>query len=54
MAVGALVTGVFGMNLLSHVEDHPRLFWPVTGGIYAFIVLATAAALVAFGRAGVL
>mmetsp|Transcript_30514 Transcript_30514/g.68231 ORF Transcript_30514/g.68231 Transcript_30514/m.68231 type:complete len:158 (+) Transcript_30514:271-744(+) len=27
----ALVTGLFGMNLLSHVENSPYLFWLVTG-----------------------
>jgi len=30
VAMGALVTGVFGMNLLSGWEMHPSLFYKVT------------------------
>eukprot|EP00752_Nemacystus_decipiens_P012091 g10718.t1 len=40
VTLGALVTGVFGMNLLSGWEEKPRAFWSVTGGIYGCIVLS--------------
>jgi len=33
ISLGALVTGLFGMNLLSHVENNPNLFWAVTVAI---------------------
>ncbi|CAN0114704.1 unnamed protein product [Ectocarpus sp. 12 AP-2014] len=42
VALGALVTGVFGMNLLSGWEEKPQMFWQVTGGIYGCIVLSIA------------
>ncbi|CAM9462193.1 unnamed protein product [Ectocarpus sp. 6 AP-2014] len=42
VALGALVTGVFGMNLLSGWEEKPQTFWQVTGGIYGCIVLSIA------------
>lgn len=42
VTLGALVTGVFGMNLLSGWEDKPSAFWGVTGGIYVCIVLSIA------------
>ncbi|CAM9248928.1 unnamed protein product [Ascophyllum nodosum] len=43
VALGALVTGVFGMNLISGWEMNPHAFWRLTGGIYGFIVLCIAA-----------
>ena len=30
-AIGALIAGIFGMNLDSDVQDSPNLFWPVAG-----------------------
>eukprot|EP01032_Pedospumella_encystans_P017843 gene17843-20322_t len=33
VSCAALVTGVFGMNLLSHVEHQPLMFWTVTLGL---------------------
>ncbi|KAJ0778342.1 putative magnesium transporter MRS2 [Helianthus annuus] len=33
LAVGALVTGIFGMNLRSYLEEHVFAFWLTTGGI---------------------
>jgi len=31
VGIGAMVTGAFGMNLLSRLEDHPNMFWGVVG-----------------------
>lgn len=31
VGVGGLVAGVFGMNLLSGIEEHPFAFWIVSG-----------------------
>jgi hypothetical protein len=39
---GALVTGVFGMNLLSNLEMHPTLFYCVVAAIFCSIVAITA------------
>ena len=39
---GALITGVFGMNLLSNLEAHPTLFYFVVAGIFCGIVSITA------------
>jgi hypothetical protein len=33
VACAALVTGLFGMNLLSHVEHHPMMFWAIAGAL---------------------
>lgn len=33
VAVGALVAGIFGMNLRSYLEEHVSAFWLTTGGI---------------------
>ncbi|MFS7915804.1 putative Mg2+ transporter protein, CorA-like/Zinc transport protein ZntB [Helianthus anomalus] len=33
LAVGALVSGIFGMNLRSYLEEHVFAFWLTTGGI---------------------
>ncbi|XP_065868308.1 magnesium transporter MRS2-11, chloroplastic isoform X2 [Euphorbia lathyris] len=33
VAVGALVAGIFGMNLKSYLEEHVFAFWLTTGGI---------------------
>ncbi|KAE9587977.1 hypothetical protein Lalb_Chr22g0350511 [Lupinus albus] len=33
LAVGALVAGIFGMNLKSYLEEHVFAFWLTTGGI---------------------
>ncbi|XP_019181714.1 PREDICTED: magnesium transporter MRS2-11, chloroplastic-like [Ipomoea nil] len=33
VAVGALVAGIFGMNLKSYLEEHMYAFWLTTGGI---------------------
>lgn len=33
VACAALVTGLFGMNLLSHWEHHPLAFWAVAAGL---------------------
>jgi hypothetical protein len=40
VACAALVTGMFGMNLLSHVEHHPRMFWGVAGALAVGMVLS--------------
>ncbi|EPS69264.1 hypothetical protein M569_05502, partial [Genlisea aurea] len=34
VAVGALVAGIFGMNLRSFLEEHMFAFWTTTGGIF--------------------
>lgn len=36
---GALVAGIFGQNLTSGLEDHPQLFYYVSGGIMSWYVL---------------
>ena len=33
VACAALVTGLFGMNLRSHAEAHPFVFWVVTAAL---------------------
>ena len=33
VAVAAMVTGLFGMNLVSHWEASPRAFWAVTAAL---------------------
>ncbi|CAN1252651.1 Magnesium transporter MRS2-11, chloroplastic [Linum perenne] len=33
VAIGALVAGIFGMNLKSYLEEHVFAFWLTTGGI---------------------
>ncbi|GAB2242502.1 hypothetical protein Droror1_Dr00019277 [Drosera rotundifolia] len=33
VAVGALIAGIFGMNLKSYLEEHVFAFWLTTGGI---------------------
>ncbi|CAM9320049.1 unnamed protein product [Choristocarpus tenellus] len=40
VALGALVTGVFGMNLLSGWEEHPGAFWTVTASIYGGMLVS--------------
>ncbi|CAJ1955828.1 unnamed protein product [Sphenostylis stenocarpa] len=44
VAVGALVAGIFGMNLKSYLEEHVLAFWLTTagiiiGGIIAFFLM---------------
>lgn len=33
VAIGALVSGIFGMNLKSYLEEHAFAFWLTTAGI---------------------
>ncbi|CAL0324190.1 unnamed protein product [Lupinus luteus] len=40
VAVGALVAGIFGMNLKSYLEEHVFAFWLTTGGIIVGAVIA--------------
>ncbi|XP_071738598.1 magnesium transporter MRS2-11, chloroplastic [Rutidosis leptorrhynchoides] len=40
VAVGALVAGIFGMNLKSYLEEHVFAFWLTTGGIIFGAVMA--------------
>ncbi|KAF5770133.1 putative Mg2+ transporter protein, CorA-like/Zinc transport protein ZntB [Helianthus annuus] len=40
VAVGALVAGIFGMNLKSYLEEHVFAFWLTTGGIIFGAVVA--------------
>ncbi|WRX31724.1 Mg2+ transporter protein [Theobroma cacao] len=40
MAVGALVAGIFGMNLKSYLEEHVFAFWLTTAGIIVGAVVA--------------
>ncbi|XP_028777241.1 magnesium transporter MRS2-11, chloroplastic isoform X2 [Neltuma alba] len=39
VAVGALVAGIFGMNLKSYLEEHVFAFWLTTGGIIVGAVI---------------
>ncbi|CAN6441038.1 unnamed protein product [Victoria cruziana] len=39
IAVGALVAGVFGMNLKSYLEEHVFAFWLTTAGIFVGVVI---------------
>ncbi|CAE6440992.1 unnamed protein product [Rhizoctonia solani] len=41
MSAGALPAAIFGMNLVSHLEDHPWAFWEVTAGIGMIAFVAT-------------
>ncbi|XP_060169706.1 magnesium transporter MRS2-11, chloroplastic [Lycium barbarum] len=40
VAVGALVAGIFGMNLKSYLEEHVFAFWLTTSGIIVGAVMA--------------
>uniref|UniRef100_A0A0A0LSV5 Magnesium transporter n=1 Tax=Cucumis sativus TaxID=3659 RepID=A0A0A0LSV5_CUCSA len=40
VAVGALVAGIFGMNLRSYLEEHVFAFWLTTAGIIVGAVVA--------------
>ncbi|KAI7729121.1 hypothetical protein M8C21_002184 [Ambrosia artemisiifolia] len=40
LAVGALVSGIFGMNLRSYLEEHVFAFWLTTGGIVFGAIVA--------------
>jgi magnesium transporter len=40
VACAALVTGLFGMNLLSHLEHHPAVFWAVAGTLGAGMMVS--------------
>ncbi|XP_057480209.1 magnesium transporter MRS2-11, chloroplastic-like isoform X3 [Actinidia eriantha] len=40
IAVGALVAGIFGMNLRSYLEEHVFAFWLTTAGIIVGAVIA--------------
>lgn len=40
VAVGALIAGIFGMNLRSYLEEHVFAFWLTTGGIIFGAVVA--------------
>lgn len=35
MGAGCFITGLFGMNLLSHLEQHPAMFWLVAALLFA-------------------
>lgn len=39
VAIGALVAGIFGMNLKSYLEEHVFAFWTTTAGIMIGIVV---------------
>ncbi|KAI4382289.1 hypothetical protein MLD38_008270 [Melastoma candidum] len=40
VAVGALIAGIFGMNLKSYLEEHVFAFWATTAGIIVGAVVA--------------
>lgn len=37
VGIAAAVTGAFGMNLVNHFEDHPRMFYEVLLGLLVFM-----------------
>lgn len=37
IGAGAAITGLFGLNLISHVELHPTMFWIITASIVAMM-----------------
>ncbi|CAE6470746.1 unnamed protein product [Rhizoctonia solani] len=41
MSAGALPAAIFGMNMTSHLEEHPWAFWAVTVGIGMIAFIAT-------------
>lgn len=41
ISAGALPATIFGMNLVSHLEEHPWAFWEVTVGIGMIAFMAT-------------
>ncbi|KDN50014.1 hypothetical protein RSAG8_01350, partial [Rhizoctonia solani AG-8 WAC10335] len=41
MSAGALPAAIFGMNMTSHLEEHPWAFWAVTIGIGMISFMAT-------------
>ncbi|KAL6967111.1 hypothetical protein U1Q18_032914 [Sarracenia purpurea var. burkii] len=41
VAIGALVAGIFGMNLKSYLEEHVFAFWLTTAGIIVGAVIAS-------------
>eukprot|EP00611_Tribonema_gayanum_P016585 TRINITY_DN2894_c0_g1_i4.p5 TRINITY_DN2894_c0_g1~~TRINITY_DN2894_c0_g1_i4.p5 ORF type:complete len:133 (+),score=35.15 TRINITY_DN2894_c0_g1_i4:1695-2093(+) len=54
VTLGALWTGIFGMNLKSHLEEQPHMFWVVTGAIFAWIFTSIATTRWFCKRAGLL
>ncbi|KAE9023962.1 hypothetical protein PF011_g3733 [Phytophthora fragariae] len=54
IAVGTLVTGIFGMNLFSGVENAAHWFWAVGIAIVIFFALATGSGIVHFTKKGVM
>lgn len=38
VGVGALITGIYGMNLLNHFEQNPHAFYFITGSSICFII----------------
>ncbi|OMO90302.1 Mg2+ transporter protein, CorA-like/Zinc transport protein ZntB [Corchorus olitorius] len=40
VAIGALVAGIFGMNLKSYLEEHVFAFWTTTAGIFVGGIVA--------------
>lgn len=51
-AVGALVAGIFGMNLNSYVEEEPHWFWVVAGLLLGMLVFGSFGLLVWFRSLG--
>jgi magnesium transporter len=49
VGTGALVTGAFGMNLLSHLESHKGMLWKVSGGLVGVMMGMTIGG-VTYGR----
>jgi magnesium transporter len=49
VGTGALVTGAFGMNLLSHLESHKGMLWKVSGGLVGIMTGMTIGG-VTYGR----
>lgn len=50
LSLGAVLTGAFGMNLLSGIEERPRTFWPVFVGIAAISAAMSVALRVLIAR----
>ncbi|OWZ23293.1 CorA Metal Ion Transporter [Phytophthora megakarya] len=54
IAVGTMVSGMFGMNLTSGFESAARWFWGVVTATFVFFVLSTGGGIVFFKQKGVM
>ena len=56
LALGAMISGIFGMNLYSGYEEErsPVFFWLVAGAIMLMTIIGTAFSFLFMGRSGIM